>query len=159
MNTHRIGLIATTVVAAAATAVLATGTAAAHDKSGHSEAHGVSPFADFQWNVSRDSDGHAHGYFQGMGQFGASFLFKLKGPITCAQFEGNTVRFVYRVENSNPLVLDQQYILITGVDNGGHGRDRMGFQPATSAHGCVSSIAPAPVFSGHIGVRNDDSHD
>jgi hypothetical protein len=147
--------IGTAVMAVAATATLlvTTGTANAHDRSGHSHAHGSTPIADFDWHVSRDSHGRAHGYFKGKAPDGAALLISLEGPATCVDIEGNKVGFLYPVEDhSRPFLLKGQSILITGVDNGGHGRDKMGFSPIGFFHDCHPSIAPFPVTSGHIEV-------
>jgi hypothetical protein len=150
----RIGttLIAT---ATAATLVFTAGTASAHDNSGRSEGHGMSPIAIFDWHVSRDSDGRAHGYFKGKAPYGASLLISLEGPATCVKIEGNKVGFLYPVrDRSRPFLLKQQYILISGEDNGGHGRDKMGFQPSASSFGCTPSATPFPVSKGHISVQS-----
>jgi hypothetical protein len=147
--------IGTAVMAVAATATLlvTTGTANAHDRSGHSHAHGSTPIADFDWHVSRDSHGRAHGYFKGKAPDGAALLISLEGPATCVEIEGNKVGFLYPVEDhSRPFLLKGQSLLITGVDNGGHGRDKMGFSPIGFFHDCHPSIAPFPVTSGHIEV-------
>ena len=142
-------------VAVTAASVLTTvGTASAHDGSGHSEAHGTSPIAIFDWHVSRDSDGRAHGYFKGRAPYGADVLVSLEGPATCVDIEGNKVGLLYPVvDHSRPFLLRGQSILITGIDNGGHGRDRMGFQPAAIFHSCHPSVAPFPV-SGRITVEH-----
>ena len=143
-------------VALVAAAMLVTvGTATAHDGSGESRAHGMSPIASFDWHVSRDSDGHPHGYFRGKAPYGLDVLIALEGPATCVDIEGNKVGFIYPVtDHSRPFILKGQYILITGEDNGGNGRDKMGFQPTTSATGCSPSVDLFPVTSGHIEVHH-----
>jgi hypothetical protein len=155
MNTRaRIGAAVATAVATA-TLLVTTGSASAHDGSGRSEAHGSSPIADFDWHVSRDSNGRPHGYFKGKAPYGADILIFLEGPATCVDIEGNQVGFLYPVEdNSRPFILKGQSILITGVDNGGQGRDRMGFSPIGFFNDCHPSIAPLPVTSGHIKVED-----
>ena len=143
------------VTAAAATLLVTAGTASAHDESGQSRAHGTSPIAVFDWHVSRDSDGHPHGYFTGKAPYGGDILVSLEGPATCVDIEGNRVGFLYPVrDHSRPFILKGQYILISGEDNGGHGRDKMGFQPSASSFGCSPSFTPFPVTSGHIEVRH-----
>ena len=148
----RVGAGVVAAATAAAVLLVTGGTASAHDGSGRSEANGTSPIAIFNWHVSRDSDGRAHGYFHGKAPYGGDILVSLEGPATCVDIEGNKVGFLYPVvDRSRPFFLKGQYILITGVDNGGGGRDRMGFQPELLSQGCHPSVAPFPV-SGRIQV-------
>jgi hypothetical protein len=115
----------------------------------------MSPIASFDWHVSRDSDGRPHGYFRGKAPYGLGALVSLEGPATCVEIEGNKVGFIYPVQDrSRPFILKGQYILITGEDNGGNGRDKMGFQPTTSSSGCSPSVDLLPVTSGHIAVHD-----
>jgi hypothetical protein len=145
-------------VAATATLLVAAGTASAHDGSGQSEAHGKTVINSFDWHVSRDGDGHADGYFKARGTPPSNILVKLAGPATCVDFEGNRVGFLYPIEDhSRPFILKGQYILITGEDNGGHGRDKLGFvgpAPREFFHGCRPGLAPLSV-DGHIAVDQD----
>jgi hypothetical protein len=151
----RIGAAA---VIAAGTALLITaGTASAHDRSGHSEAHGKTVIASFDWHISRDGDGRSHGYFTATATEPAGVLVALAGPATCVDVEGNKVGFLYPIEDhSRPFLLRGQYVMVTGVDNGGNGRDRMGFlgpAPEEVFHGCRPGLAPLAV-DGHIRVDN-----
>lgn len=78
------------------------------------------------------------GYFSAnvvpLGQFVAP-----QGPITCAAFDGNTVSFLYPLnEKSNPAVLAGTAILIVAKDGGDSG-DEIGFV----------GPAPLPVFGGN----------
>ena len=163
MNTHRIGLIAASVAAAAAAVAITTGTAAAHDGSGISEGHGRFAAAQFDWHLKRDSDGHVSGYFKGVATQPGGLLVAPEGPITCARFEGNKVGFLYPLEdNTRPFILKSQYIMIVGEDNGGHGRDKIGFigpAPKVAFPGCEPGPTPFNVFQGHVHVDSDGSHD
>jgi hypothetical protein len=146
-------------VAAIAAAALIAGSASAHDKSGHSESSAKSFGAPFYWHVTRDSDGHVHGYFQkGALPKPGDAVLSLQGHVTCADFEGNKVAFLYRVEDkSRPFLAKGQYVLITGEDHGGHGRDRVGFYgPYPKPFGCKHLPAPFPVTSGRVHVDADD---
>lgn len=141
-------------IAATTTLLITAGTASADDNAGRSEGHGSSPIAIFDWHVSRDSDGHAHGYFKGKAPYGGEILVSLEGPATCVDIQDNKVGFLYPVEDkSRPFALKGQYILITGEDNGGNGRDKMGFQPSATTADCAPSVAPFPV-DGHINVEH-----
>jgi hypothetical protein len=111
------------------------------------------------WHVTRDSDGHVHGYFKkGALPPPGDAVFALQGHVTCAKFEGNKVSFLYRVEDkSRPFLANGQYVLIVGEDHGGHGRDRVGFYPAyPKQFGCKLLPAPLPVTSGRVHVDSDD---
>jgi hypothetical protein len=145
------------VVAAAAAAVLAiTGTAIAHDGSGRSEGHGTFALGSFDWRFQRDSDGHVSGYFKAVATQPAGILVAPQGRVTCASFEGNKVGFLYLLEgNTRPAVAKGTYILITAEDNGGHGRDKVGFlgpAPKAAFPGCDPSLTPFNVISGHTRV-------
>lgn len=149
-------IAAAAVSAAAATLLVTAGTASAWDGSGSSDGHGTSPIAVFDWHVKRGANGKPSGYFKGKAPYGGDILVSLEGPATCVAIEGNRVGFLYPVQDkSRPFFLKGQFILITGEDNGGNGRDKMGFQPGvTSREGCSPSFAPFPVTSGHIEVEN-----
>ncbi len=142
--------------AAVAALLLTAGTASARDGSGRSEAHGKTAIASFNWHVSRDGSGHAKGYFEGVATQPGGALVDLKGPATCVEIAGNKVGFLYPVEdNSRPFILKGQYVLITGEDNGGKGRDKMGFvgpAPKEFFPNCSPSFAPLSVSEGHISV-------
>jgi hypothetical protein len=142
----------------AATLLVAAGTANAHDTSGHSDAHGKTLINSFEWHVSRDGDGRPDGYFKTKGTPPTDVLVMLAGPATCVDFEGNRVGFLYPIEDhSRPFILKGQYILITGEDNGGHGRDKLGFvgpAPRGFFQGCRPGLAPLSV-DGHIAVDDD----
>lgn len=147
------------VAAVSATMLLASaGIASAHDESGRSEAHGKTVLASFDWHVSRDSDGAAHGYFRSKSTSPFDPLIHLQGPATCVDIEGNRVGFLYPIEDSSrPFLIKGQYVLITGEDNGGHGRDKMGFlgpAPKEFFPGCAPGVAPLSV-DGHIAVHDD----
>jgi hypothetical protein len=115
----------------------------------------------FHWHLSRDSDGHVHGYFEkGALPKPGDALLSLQGPVTCADFEGNRLGFLYPVEDkSRPFFAKGQFVLISAEDNGGHGRDRVGFYgpaPREFFHGCKPVFAPFPVTSGRIHIDSDD---
>ena len=140
----RVGAGVVAAATAAAVLLVTGGTASAHDGSGRSEANGTSPIAIFNWHVSRDSDGRAHGYFHGKAPYGGDILVSLEGPATCVDIEGNKVGFLYPVvDRSRPFFLKGQYILITGVDNGGGGRIEWASNPSC----CRKDVTPASLPS------------
>jgi hypothetical protein len=143
--------------AAVTTLLVAVGTASAHDGSGHSEARGTTAINSFEWHVSRNGHGRPEGYFKAKGTGPSAVLVSLRGPATCVTFEGNKVGFLYPVEdNSRPFLLQGQYIQITGEDNGGHGRDKLGFvgpAPREFFQGCRPGLALLSV-TGHIAVHD-----
>jgi hypothetical protein len=148
-------------LAAAVTLSLAgVGTAHATDRSGSSDARGKTAVDSFVWHVRRDSSGRSEGYFSAQAIMPANLLLALQGPATCVDIEGNAVGFLYMIsDNSRPSALRGQYILYTGIDNGGGGRDRLGFvgpAPRAVFGGCSPrpQTATLPV-DGHIAVRND----
>ena len=164
MNTHRKWIAATSVLAAAAAVAITTGTAVAHDGSGTSEGHGRFALAQFDWHLQRDSDGHVSGYFKAVATQPGGLFVAPEGPVTCARFEGNRVGFLYPLkDNTRPFFLKGQYIMITGEDNGGHGRDKVGFlgpAPKAAFPGCEPGPTPFNVFQGHAHVDTHDSaHD
>jgi hypothetical protein len=134
---------------AAASLLVTAATASAHDRSGHSEGHGRTALYSFDWQVSRDSDGRVQGYFTAKATSPADVLVAPQGPATCVDFVGNKVGFLYPIQdNSRPAVAKGQYVLITGEDNGGKGRDRTGFvgpAPKEFFHGCQPDAAPLAV--------------
>ena len=152
----RARIVAAFASTAAAALLLTAGTASADDGSGRSEAHGSTAIASVDWHVSRDGSGHAKGYFEGVATQPGGALVDLKGPATCVEFDGNKVGFLYPVEDdSRPFLLKGQYVLITGEDNGGHGRDKMGFvgpAPKEFFPNCRPGLAPLTVDEGHISV-------
>lgn len=143
---------------------LGGGTASARDGSGTSEGDGVFALASFKWHLERDSDGHVSGYFKAVGTQPAGLVVAPRGRVTCVEFDGNRVGFRYRLEDSTrPSLLRGTYIMITAEDNGGHGRDKLGFlgpapEPAFLG-GCKPGLAEFPVTSGYTDVDADsDSH-
>jgi len=150
--------VGTACLAAIAAGALITGSASAHDKSGHSESSAKSFGAAFYWHVKRDSDGHVHGYFKGYLTKPGNILLAPQGPITCADIEGNKIGLLYKVEdNSRPFFLKGQYVFVTAEDHGGHGRDRVGFYgPVPKQFGCKPLPSPFPVTSGRVHVDSDD---
>lgn len=147
------------VVAAAGVALLSiTGVAIAHDGSGSSEGHGTFALATFNWHFDRDSDGHVSGYFKAVATQPGGIFVAPQGPVTCAVFEGNKVGFLYPLEdNTKPAIAKGTYILITAEDNGGHGRDKIGFlgpAPKAAFPGCSPNLSPAlfPVTSGYTKI-------
>jgi hypothetical protein len=132
------------------------GTASARDGSGSSEGHGTFALSSFKWHLKRDSDGHVSGYFKGVGTQPAGLLIAPQGPVTCAEFDGNKVGFLYPLEdNTRPFLLKGTYILISAEDNGGHGRDKIGFlgpAPREAFPDCHPSFTPFDVTSGHTRV-------
>jgi hypothetical protein len=152
-------------VGAAVVLLLAVGggIATARDGSGSSEGHGTFALASFKWHVERDSDGHVSGYFKAVGTQPAGLLVAPQGRVTCAEFDGNKVGFLYVLEdNTRPILAKGTYILITAEDNGGHGRDKVGFvgpAPREAFPGCQPSFTPFSVTSGYTRVDSDSDSD
>jgi hypothetical protein len=144
----------------AATALLVTaGTASADDRSGHAEGHGRILTNSFDFHVRRDSDGHVHGYFKAVATAPFGILIAPEGPVTCAEFDGNKVGFLYPLrDETRPFFAKGQYIMIVAEENV-HGPDKVGFlgpAPRAAFPGCNPDFPPAmpiqPVISGHIDV-------
>jgi hypothetical protein len=132
------------------------GTASARDRSGSSEGHGRFALASFNWHLERDSDGRVSGYFKAVATQPGGLLVAPQGPVTCAEFDGNKVGFLYPLEGATrPCLLKRTYIMITAEDNGGHGRDKVGFlgpAPREAFPGCQPGFTPFAVTSGHTRV-------
>jgi hypothetical protein len=153
----RIGVV----IAVAATVALAVGggTAIAQDDSGSSQGHGTFALASFDWHFQRDSDGHVSGYFKGTATQPGGVLVAPEGRVTCADFEGNKVGFLYPLEDdTRPSLAKGTYIMITAEDNGGGGRDKIGFvgpAPKEAFPGCHPGVTPFSVTSGHTRVDSE----
>lgn len=83
--------------------------------------------------------------------------------MSCAEFDGNKVDFLYPLEdNPRRILLKGTYILIPAEDNGGHGRDKIGFvgpAPREAFSNCHPSATPFDVTSGHTRVDSDSGFD
>lgn len=159
--------VCTALLAALAGVLLTAGSANAQDGSGQSEAEATTSLAIVHWKVSRNGDGEISGFFDGNGGptlRGRALLppntNHLFGPAVCIEFDGNKVGFVYRFDSgSTPTALNGQYAMIIGVDNGGNGRDRLGFigpGPRELFPGCrpVAEATWANVYKGRIKVNS-----
>lgn len=134
----------------------ASGTASAHESDDNSASgSGRTALFAFEFDVHRDSDGKAHGYFSAKATSPADTLIAPQGPATCAAFDGNKVGFLYPLEdNSKPAALKGQVILITAQDNGPGQTDAIGFlgpAPAAAFPDCHPNVATMPV-DGNIKV-------
>jgi hypothetical protein len=136
------------------------GTAIADGDAHSSDAHGTFALASFDWHFHQDSDGQVHGYFKAVATQPGGLLVAPEGPVTCARFEGNKVGFLYPLEDdTRPALAKGTYILITAEDNGGNGRDKIGFvgpAPKAAFPDCRPGATPFSVTSGHTRVDGDD---
>ncbi|ANY07669.1 hypothetical protein AFB00_16740 [Pseudonocardia sp. HH130630-07] len=145
-----------------------TGTAAAQTQGGTtytSNADGVSDLGPFSWDVTKRPDGTVVG--------GASIetaFVKTTGRVTCAEFDGNRVGFLFTLgSDTKPAVLAGLSMFITAEDRAFNTGDIVdpdkadlvggsGAAPAAAFIGCKPSLTPFRVQSGDIAnqTRNDD---
>lgn len=99
------------------------------------------------------------GYFKAVATQPGGLLVAPQGPVICADFEGNKVGFRYPLEdNTRPSLAKGTYIMITAEDNGGNGRDKVGFVgpgPKAAFPSCHPGLTPFAVTSGHTHVDSD----
>lgn len=163
----RVRIAATALAATASAALLATGafdgsgaTASAHEDRGETATgDGATPLFTFKFHVHRDSAGRPSGYFTAAGVGPTGALIAPQGPVTCVEFDGNKVGFLYPLEDkTRPALLRDSgtAIMITAQDNGDGRLDSMGFLgplPTSAFPGCKPNVTTMPVTSGNIDIH------
>jgi hypothetical protein len=162
----RVRIAATALAVTASAALLATsaidGSSAAlahEDRGTTATGDGATPLFTFKFHVHRDSDGRPSGYFTAAGVGPTGALIAPQGPVTCVEFDGNKVGFLYPLEDkTRPALLrgSGTAIMITAQDNGDGHLDTMGFLgplPTSAFPGCKPTLTTMPVTSGNIDIH------
>ena len=114
--------------------------------------------AEFDARNTGGSDYDVKGDFRGVPQSPVDALLLLEGPVTCLHVEGNKAGFLYPIKrNSMPVLIKDDYVLITVEDGGPGGTDHMGFTgpaPEAAFPNCDPQVAPLEVTSGDIVVKD-----
>lgn len=103
------------------------------------------------------------GTFRAAGSVPPSNALVLNGPVTCADFRGNSVGFVYPVAEGStiPGLRGNSDVLITATDGGPGGQDTIVFTPGLRGQfgaNCAPTVlgAPQPVTQGDVVVEPAD---
>ncbi len=136
--------------------------------SGEAHGQGGTLIDTFRFTVCRHGDRpqDVSGYFSATGNFGTGVLVAPQGPVTCAEFSGTTVSFLYPLEGSRPPLPPGATAILIVATAGGPGVGKIGFVgPAPTAtflgrcdlaspQGVVASAAQLPLTSGAISVTD-----